>query len=158
MKKSTAVLIVSLLSVVAIGGIMLMANRSDSGNDGASQSSSASGALASEHQDGQHNGKPQTNASQTGATGSAIESNAVIIKNFAYAPANIRVKKGTTVTWTNQDSAKHDVMPDEPSDAFEASKLLAQGESYSFTFDTVGTYGYFCSPHPYMKATVEVVE
>ena len=37
-------------------------------------------------------------------------------------------------------------------------ELLAKVESYSWTFNTVGTYTYHCSPHPYMKGIVEVVE
>lgn len=84
--------------------------------------------------------------------------NEVIIKNFEFSPSKLRIKAGTTVTWTNQDGAKHDITPDNPSDAFKASKLLARGESYSFTFTEAGTYEYHCSPHPYMKATIEVTE
>ncbi len=86
------------------------------------------------------------------------ESNEVTIKNFNFVQSKIRIKKGTAVTWTNQDSARHDIMPDSPSENFKASQLLAKGESYSFTFNTAGTYSYYCSPHPYMKASVEVVE
>jgi len=80
------------------------------------------------------------------------------IKNFAFAQKTLKIKKGTTVTWTNQDSARHDITPDDESAAFMGSELLSKGESYSFTFDTVGSYKYICSPHPYMKAMVEVVE
>src|SRR4029077_8663521 len=35
--------------------------------------------------------------------------NAVAIKNFAFAPAALTVKAGTTVTWTNQDTDAHTV-------------------------------------------------
>lgn len=87
-----------------------------------------------------------------------VEANEVTIKNFSFQPQKIQVKKGTTVTWTNQDDARHDVTPDNPSEDFKASELLAKGESYSFTFDKVGEYSYFCSPHPYMVGVVEVVE
>lgn len=80
------------------------------------------------------------------------------IKDFAFAQKSLKIKKGTTVTWTNRDDARHDVAPDTESDAFRGGPLLAQGESYSFTFNTAGTYSYICSPHPYMKASVEVVE
>lgn len=84
---------------------------------------------------------------------------AVEISNFDFQTQKLRVKPGTKVTWTNKDDAKHDIAPDEESPNFEGSgKLLAQGESYSFTFNTPGTYSYNCTPHPYMKASVEVVE
>ena len=84
--------------------------------------------------------------------------NEVIIKDFSFSPKTLKVKKGTTVTWTNRDSAGHDIMPDSPSDAFKPSQLLSNGESYSFTFEKPGVYEYYCSPHPYMKGTIEVTE
>ncbi len=80
------------------------------------------------------------------------------IANFAFTQKTLKIKKGTKVTWTNTDSARHDVSSDTESDAFKSSELLAKGASYSFTFATTGKYTYHCSPHPYMKASVEVVE
>lgn len=80
----------------------------------------------------------------------------VTMKDLAFSPKTIQVKVGDTVTWTNEDSAKHDIMPDTESEDFKASELLAKGESYSFTFKKAGTYTYHCTPHPFMKATVIV--
>lgn len=94
------------------------------------------------------------------------------IKDFKYEQPNIKIKKGTTVTWTNQDAVQHNVMQehendndahDAPSKDEEkpdvlASRLLAKGESYSFTFNEVSSSPYHCSPHPYMKGSVTVVE
>lgn len=70
----------------------------------------------------------------------------------------MNIKVGTTITWTNQDSARHDVAPDIESADFPASKLLAKGESYSHTFTKAGTYSYHCTPHPYMKASITVTD
>lgn len=92
------------------------------------------------------------------ASGQVQETDKVDIRDFKFVPSKIKIKKGTTVTWTNQDSTRHDVNPLEKSEAFVGSELLAKGESYSFTFNAAGTYDYNCSPHPYMKGTVEVVE
>lgn len=97
-----------------------------------------------------------TNSSNTAAPAAAP--NTVLISNFSFGPAKLTVKKGTTVTWTNQDDAHHDITPTKGADDFKASKLLAKGESHTFTFDQVGEYSYKCSPHPYMKATVTVTE
>lgn len=80
---------------------------------------------------------------------------AVTIKGYAFAPAPLRVKKGTTVTWTNEDSVSHTVTFDVGS---VSSDLLATGGTYSYTFNDVGTFAYHCRPHPYMKGSVEVVE
>jgi plastocyanin len=83
--------------------------------------------------------------------------NKVEISNFAYSPQNITVKKGTTVTWTNRDSAAHDVVEKDDKEG-PKSKLLQTGETYSYTYNTVGTFEYFCTVHPSMTGTVTVTE
>ncbi|TAH32538.1 hypothetical protein EYC58_02690 [Candidatus Saccharibacteria bacterium] len=94
------------------------------------------------------------------------------IKDFKYSQANIKIKKGTKVTWTNRDVVEHNVMQDHSdSDTAHdaptpeninpnvlAGPLLAKGESYSFTFNEATSAPYHCSPHPYMKGSVTVVE
>ena len=75
----------------------------------------------------------------------------VAIKDFKYAPAEIKVAKGTTITWMQQDSAPHTVTGDE----FD-SGTLSKGKTYSRTFDEVGTYEYICTIHPSMKGKVIV--
>lgn len=105
-----------------------------------------------------HGSNQQKSTNQEGSTDKVIETNEVEYKDFEVAPSHIRIKKGTTVTWTNQDAAKHDVTPDKEYDGFNGSDLFGKGESFSYKFDKIGTYSYHCSPHPYMKGTVEVVE
>jgi amicyanin len=73
----------------------------------------------------------------------------VDIRNNAFTPQDITIKAGDTVTWTNQDTVKHDV----DFDSFK-SPLLGQGETYSHTFDKPGTYSYDCDVHPFMKGRV----
>lgn len=91
-------------------------------------------------------------------TGSAAQAQpqAVVIKNFAFSPATLTVKKGTTVSWTNQDAVRHSVIAKTASGP--KSGLLGQNESYSFTFNTAGTFSYNCGPHPQMQATITVTE
>ena len=88
-----------------------------------------------------------------GGSGSAAE---VLIAGNAFSPQSVTVTAGTTVTWTNNDSAPHNVVSaDDAStgaaltDAF-ASGNLTQGETFSFTFDKAGTYYYECSIHAAM--------
>jgi amicyanin len=89
----------------------------------------------------------------------AADANSVSISNYSFNPATLKVKKGTKVTWTNHDTARHDIVMDAGQAANgPSSKLIGKDQTYSFTFDTVGTYKYHCSPHPYMKGTVEVSE
>jgi len=78
----------------------------------------------------------------------------VTIANFAFAPDTLTVKVGTTVKWTNQDSASHNVTADDNS---WGSDTLNTGDSFSYTFNTAGTYAYRCGFHASMKATIIVV-
>ena len=87
----------------------------------------------------------------------AVATNSVVVQDFAFSPANITVKKGTTVTWTNQDSAAHTVTETDGK-AGPDSGDVAHGKAYSFTYDTVGTFNYNCSIHPEMTGTVTVTE
>ena len=87
------------------------------------------------------------------ATPTTIPPVAVTIQNFAFIPASVTVPAGTTVTWTNQDSAPHQVASD--TGAF-SSITLGQGGKYSFTFTSPGTYPYHCSIHTFMKGTITV--
>lgn len=77
--------------------------------------------------------------------------NAIDIMDFAFNPDAITVSKGTTVTWTNKDSAPHTVT----GTAF-TSETLSQGQSYSYTFNEAGTFEYHCNIHPSMLGKVIV--
>ncbi len=78
----------------------------------------------------------------------------VTIDNFAFSPDSLTVKKGTTVTWTNRDSATHKLR----SSNGPASEDLGTSETYSFTFTTVGTFAYSCGIHASMQGTVIVTD
>ncbi len=71
-----------------------------------------------------------------------------------YSPANLTVRRGTTVTWINKDSAMvHDVMADRGE---FRSVLLRPFQSFSHTFDKPGVHRYTCAPHPWMKGKIVV--
>lgn len=136
--KFKTIAVVAVLAIAGIGAVALM-NNGDEAKDTMVDHSAKS--------------------SQSSQPRMAVqETNAVTYKGFAVVQKSIKVKKGTTVTWTNEDSAKHDVTPDTETDEFKTSELFGKGETYSVTFNTVGTYAYKCSPHPYMKGTIEVTE
>lgn len=102
-----------------------------------------------------------TSSSNSNSNSNQTTSNAtaVTIQGYAFSPSTITVKKGTTVTWTNKDAVEHDVASDTNSpQGGLAGPLLPQNNTYSFTFNTVGTYKYHCTPHPYMQATVIVTD
>ena len=80
----------------------------------------------------------------------------VDIVEYDFTPGTITVKVGERVTWLNRDSVDHWVIsaPGTP----QPFDLGRQGSaaSASHTFDTKGTYPYFCNLHNYMKGEVIV--
>lgn len=85
----------------------------------------------------------------------AAGGHAVLIEQYAYAPAALTIEQGDTVTWTNHDSVQHDVTITSGPTSFH-SPMLAQGQSWTYTFATAGSYSYICSVHPDMRASVTV--
>ena len=78
----------------------------------------------------------------------------VTIQNFAFSPQTITVAPGTTVIWTNKDSASHTVTS--ATGAWPASGSLATNQTFSHTFAKAGTYPYRCAFHSSMTAKVIV--
>lgn len=87
----------------------------------------------------------------------------IIIKNSQFGSGSqlqngngyVVVKAGTTITWENQDNTQH-TTTSAASPPIWDSGILRPGQSFSFTFNTPGTYSYICNVHP-MSGTVVVV-
>ena len=84
----------------------------------------------------------------------ASQTYSINIKSYAFSPAEIRIPKGSTITWTNNDAVSHTVTSDSGSEL--NSESLSQGETYSHKFNAQGTYEYHCKPHLFMKAKIIV--
>ncbi len=83
---------------------------------------------------------------------------------FGFQFTNIKIKVGTTITWTNVSAAPHTVTGKGTPDAKfnTGSSILTQGDAgagsvFTFTFATPGTYDYYCTLHPSMVAQITVV-
>ncbi len=79
----------------------------------------------------------------------------VFIDNFTFSPAELRVPRGATVTWTNRDDIPHTVT-DKARPKEVRSAALDTGDRYARAFPVRGRFGYFCSLHPHMQGTVVV--
>ena len=73
--------------------------------------------------------------------------------DFAFNPQTVTVTVGSRVEWTNTGQAPHSATSDSP--LFD-SGTLSTGQSYSYTFDTAGSYPYHCAIHSSMHGTVNV--
>jgi plastocyanin len=97
---------------------------------------------------------PATPAPKTPGT------NEVLMQNNTFNPSTITVTKGTTVTWNNQDSYAHTVTSN--SGLFDSGNIAgvsgtySTGGTFSFKFDSTGTYGYHCKIHSGMTGSVVV--
>jgi len=96
-------------------------------------------------------GQPSAQPPAQPPTGNEPKTASVDIVNFAFQPAEITVTAGTTVTWTNKGSVKHDI-----TSAGIIDHDLNPGETFSFKFDTPGTYDYHCDIHTSMTGKVIV--
>ena len=77
----------------------------------------------------------------------------VDIVNFRFTPAELTVKAGTTIRWTNHGYVPHTV---DFTDGAVNSGVLNNGNQFTHTFTTPGTYPYICHIHPFMHGTVVV--
>jgi plastocyanin len=95
-------------------------------------------------------------SSSSGSSSSSAPGTQVKMQNIAFSPAKLTVKLGTTVTWTNEDTAAHNVVAD--SGATFRSKDFRLGQTYKFTPTKAGTIKYECTLHPGMSGELDVVK
>ncbi|WP_232703570.1 plastocyanin/azurin family copper-binding protein [Halobacterium wangiae] len=116
----------------------------------------------------------------SGDSGSFTETSTVEMNDeLAFAPKQIQVSAGTTVTWENVGAVAHSVtayedeIPDgaayfasggfdsesAATDAYPDEGNIEEGGTYEHTFETTGTYEYYCIPHEMngMVGTIKVV-
>lgn len=74
--------------------------------------------------------------------------------NVLFVPRDVTVNVGDTVTWVNRERTTHDTVsgtagvPDGIWDSNATfGRLMRQGEAFSFTFNSAGTFAYYCTPH-----------
>ena len=87
-----------------------------------------------------------------GVSGSTL----VAIRGFAFLPADVHVKVGSSVTWLNCEPAgtpSHTTTSDQ---GVWNSPLLDPGDAFTQTFATPGVFPYICAVHPFMTATITV--
>jgi plastocyanin len=98
--------------------------------------------------------QPAAVSTVPGATGATTDK--VNVKDFTFDPGSTTVKAGTTVTWTFNDDANHNVEPEGGTEP-KASPDLQGGKTYTYTFETAGTFAYRCGIHNSMTGSVVVI-
>ena len=90
-------------------------------------------------------GRAQAAAPEGGAGGAVVQ-----VKNLAFAPATLTVKRGTEVVFENLDTAPHTVTSHTPGGV--DSGTLATGKSFRLVVDQ--PLDYVCSIHPSMTGKI----
>jgi len=76
-----------------------------------------------------------------------------------FIPSMVEINVGDTVSWSNDDTAAHTVTSGTPQDGPDGvfdSSLFMVGNTFDVTFDSAGSYDYFCMVHPWMAGKVTV--
>jgi plastocyanin len=87
----------------------------------------------------------------SGASATASAGKRVDIRNFAFHPGTLKVKRGTSVAFANSSNVAHTAT----SGSFD-TKRIAPGKSKLVQFGRRGTFAYHCKIHPFMKGKVVV--
>jgi plastocyanin len=81
----------------------------------------------------------------------------IAYRNITIQPDTVKVRVGSTITWTNYDSIEHNVTSEGGPQKF-ASGDISEGAHFAIKATTPGVIHYECTIHPTsMNGTIEVV-
>ena len=66
---------------------------------------------------------------------------------LAFEPSTVTISAGDTVKFINNKLAPHNAVFEGHEDLSHPDLAFAPGESWEETFNTAGTYDYYCEPH-----------
>ncbi len=119
--------------------------------------------MGMENNQGQSSSSTQSSATNN-STNISIVNGAATLGDKAFSPSDVKIKVGSTITWTNNDNNIHTVtsgVPNTPNagQVFDSglTSLISPSKTYSHTFTNTGDFSYFCRLHPTMRGEIEVV-
>ncbi|QLH08331.1 cupredoxin domain-containing protein [Candidatus Nitrosotenuis sp. DW1] len=85
------------------------------------------------------------------------------VDNFIPKLVNVQLGVDNHVVWTNNDDTAHTVTPDHRmedsySGDFGSLGVIKPGETYEFLFTEANVVEYHCTPHPWMKGSLEITK
>jgi plastocyanin len=94
-----------------------------------------------------------------------IVNGATTLGDKSFSPNHTKVKVGSSIIWTNDDSIIHTVTSGTPNtpdagQVFDSglTSLVSPSKTYSHKFISAGEFSYFCRLHPTMVGEIEVVQ
>lgn len=145
----------SLVPALGASVVLLLAACTGAGTTATSAAASASQAAS------ESAAASESSAESTAESGApAGEGETVMLQDFAFAPSELTIPAGTTVTFMNMDTAPHTATQgsdgEADADAAFDLQLAASSGSGEYTFDEPGTYNVTCTIHPAMNMTITV--
>ena len=67
--------------------------------------------------------------------------------NLVFAPNELSIAAGESVTFTNGDLPPHNMVVTDHPELSHSDLAFASGESFTVTFDEAGDYEFQCEPH-----------
>ncbi|SDN10437.1 plastocyanin [Halogranum gelatinilyticum] len=138
---------------LAVGGVGIAL----AGCAGSSGSGSGGGTTDAGGDDGTTAGGSDSGSDAGGSSGSGGDADLTIEVGpggeFKYTPESPTVSKGATVKWVWKSDMHNIVIEKKPSGSDwsgtkgGSSETFDEGYTYTHTFETTGTYEYYCSPH-----------
>jgi plastocyanin len=100
------------------------------------------------------------NSTTGGGNSNQPGTNEIWMQNVAFVPTSLTISKGTTIKWINKDSFDHTASsgnPSTPNSLFDSGNM-GQNKTFSFKFDSAGTFHFYCKVHPQMMQGVITVQ
>ena len=85
----------------------------------------------------------------------ADEAHTIVQKGRVFRPSEVRIARGESLTFTNNDDFIHQIYVQAPNFAFDTEEKNP-GQNITETFTTAGTFEVRCHIHPKMKLVVRV--
>ena len=145
MKTGMIIGILAVLAVI-IAAIFVLGNLSVNYEDQASETSSDDSLVVVGDESDTYGANPESGAETTPETSGNNEYTVEVLSS-GFSPKTLEINQGDTVTWVNKRSSSswpasnnhptHEIYPE-----FDAKMGLKTGETYSFTFEKTGSWGY----------------
>jgi plastocyanin len=94
-----------------------------------------------------------TASAQTKRPGGAVH---VVMQNLAFSPSVVHASVGQSVVWTNEDAAPHNVTYVSGPKFSSSRPELKRFSQFQLRLTEPGTIRYYCTIHPWMKASIVV--
>lgn len=171
MNKNILAIIVALVIVAGTGGVIILSKQNDnkSIDPVRENNNSSTTSIIPESKNDIVSDKEITKPSPFTRSGDGEKTPVITYSVFGFSPGSLEVTRGTAVTFKNSSSqlmwpasGQHPTHNEYPASggcvgsAFDSCKEIPKDESWTFTFDQIGTWKYHDHLNPSRSGTIIV--